>query len=213
MRAMSVWISFSMALFSSVGFAQDAFRVLDDVAEERLTDDDHTEAAASAEPVLQRSDASDAPQQVPVMRQVSAGVSAGTGALVVSLAGAGVAFAHAGLWSLTDVDVGGLVGASFVVLPLAGAAGGAALGAFPFVDPAGLLASMGVATGAAGLGALVGYGVGSVVAGEKAGQAVPAQNELTAVILTATALGAGVGAAVGAGATAPFFAIAEPLEE
>lgn len=149
-----------------------------------------------------------APKEMPraeLMKRVSAGVSAGCGALVVSLAGSGAAFAHAGLWTLAPTNMDVLVGLGFGLLPVVGAASGAALGSAPFVEPLGVAVSSGAAALGAGLGALTGLGLGSVFAGDQASTKMPAENAYSAVVLTTTTLVAGVGAATGAAIAAPFF--------
>lgn len=140
-----------------------------------------------------------------LMQRVSAGVSAGCGAFAVSLAGAGAAFAHAGLWSLAPTQMDVLVGLGFGLLPVVGAASGAALGSAPFVEPLGVAVSSGAAALGAGLGALTGFGLGGVFASDQTSRKVPAENAYSAVVLTSTVLFASVGAAAGAATAAPFF--------
>lgn len=162
---------------------------------------DHASASPAA-PVV-------APSPALQMKQISAGVSAGAGALVVGLAGAGAAFAHGGLWTLSPSDTSALVTAGFFVFPLVGAAGGAAIGAQPFVDRAGVAWTAGSALLGAGLGSLAGFGVGNALAGPRGAQPWPGENAYAAVTLTATMLGAGLGGGVAAGAAAPFFVVEE----
>lgn len=140
-----------------------------------------------------------------IMQRVSASVSAGCGAFAVSLAGAGAAFAHAGLWTLTPANMDGWVGLGFGVLPIIGAASGAALGSAPFVEPLGVAVSSGSAALGAGLGALTGFGFGALFAGDQASTKLPAENVYSAIVLTSTMLVASVGAAAGAAIAAPFF--------
>ena len=140
-----------------------------------------------------------------LMQRVSAGVSAGCGAFAVSLAGSGAAFAHAGLWTLAPTNMDLLVGLGFGLLPVVGAASGAALGSTPFVEPLGVAVSSGAAALGAGLGALTGWGLGSVIAGDQASTKLPAENAYSAIVLTTTTLVASVGAAAGAAIAAPFF--------
>lgn len=213
-------LSFACALlFTSLpALAQD--RLEDALPEEALLEGDAPAAADVDEEASPRAlddvdeaapaDAAQQAEPPPVMRQVSAGVSGATGALTGALVGAGVAFAHAGLWTLAGGDMSGLTGLGFALLPVVGAAGGALFGVFPFVEPIGLGVTAGGAAAGAGLGALLGFAIGAGIAGPSGGRKVPGENSWSAIALTATALGAGVGAAIGGGAAAPWFVLPGP---
>lgn len=182
------------------GTGADAETSADTPAEEAASDMTWDEA-----PTIDSAAAPTKLTRAELMQRVSAGVSAGCGAFAVSLAGSGAAFAHAGLWTLAPTNMDVLVGLGFGLLPIVGAASGAALGSAPFVEPLGVAVSSGAAALGAGLGALTGFGLGTVFAGDQASTKMPAENAYSAVVFTSTALVASVGAAAGAAIAAPFF--------
>lgn len=148
-------------------------------------------------------------------------VSAATSAALLAFAGTGVgvalAFTNGALWSLMPGANGSFrtievqVWLGFWTLPVMGAAGGAAFGALPYMDPLGVGVVSAASAAGAGLGALAGWGLGYGTAvllhGPAPGVAFPNTGKpaWSGTLGTGVLLGAALGAATGAAATAPFF--------
>lgn len=143
--------------------------------------------------------------------------SAATSAALMAFTGTGLgvaaAFTNGGLWSLApratfrSMELPLWLG--FWTLPALGAAGGSAFGALPFLEPAGVGIVSGSAVAGTGLGALLGLGVGYGLAvglhGPAPGVWFPntSRPEWSGTLATGILLGAGLGAAAGAGTAAP----------
>lgn len=205
----------ALALLPSLAFAQD-----DRISEEW---EDHGEATLEDDAPAPREDepapGEDAPaaalgEQPSPMLLASASTSAGLLAFAGTGLGVAMAFTNGALWSLLPAAPGNFgvistpVWIGFWTLPALGAVVGATAGAAAFVPPLGVFATAAGAAGGAGLGALIGWGVGAGSATLFAPPVpvrFPTDNPWSFVTATGILLGAGVGAAAGAAATAPFF--------
>lgn len=147
------------------------------------------------------------------MKVASAATSAALMAFTGTGLGVAAAFTNGGLWSLAprstfrSMELPLWLG--FWTLPALGAAGGSAFGALPFLEPAGVGIVSGSAVAGTGLGALLGLGVGYGLAvglhGPAPGVWFPntSRPEWSGTLATGILLGAGLGAAAGAGTAAP----------
>lgn len=184
----------------------------DEALELKDADDDARDTRALAPDA-----APSAGSEIETMTLVSAATSSGLLAFAGTGLGVALAFTNGALWSLMPNAQGDFdkielqVWLGFWTLPLLGGAGGAALGALPYVEPLGVAATSAAAAAGAGLGALLGWGVGYgaavVLHGPAPSVSFPntAKPAWSGTLGTGVLLGAALGAATGAAATAPFF--------
>lgn len=190
----------------------------DAILEDDSTLKDVDEPADEAERAPEASPASAAPAgDVETMKLVSAATSAGLLAFAGTGVGVALAFTNGALWSLLPNAQGNFrsvemqVWLGFWTLPVLGAAGAAAFGALPYMEPLGVGATSAAAAAGAGLGALAGWGIGYAAAvllhGTAPSVAFPNHHkpEWSGTLGTGILLGAAVGAATGAATIAPFF--------
>jgi hypothetical protein len=169
----------------------------------RNFDDDDAAAAAPAEGEMSHED---------VMKRVSAGTGAGTMAFIGTGVGVGAAISAGALAVLIDTLSNGgfngdwLIWLGFWTFPVFGAAGGAAYGAFNYVDPGAVGVTAGAAAGGAAVGALLGWGLGAALAFTTQPVGVfPGENGFTFAMATGIFLGTAAGAGAGAATAIPFF--------
>jgi hypothetical protein len=201
-------------------FAQDDGRLSDEWEDmgEATIDDEGASEAPPADPDVTDDQKEWAVAEAPdeeharTMHLVSAGASAGLLAFVGTGVGAAVAISHGALWTLAPNAPDIVIWLGFFAFPLAGAAGGAVAGGLPFNEPAYLAVTSGAAAAGAGLGALIGWGVGAAFALTSPPAPFPSESESTFKIAAGIIGGAAVGAGLGAAIAAPFMA-AKPWEE
>lgn len=207
-------LAFTVVAAAAPAFAQEEWQ---DLGEATLEDDglkDAEDEPALAPPPAQPPAASG---EIDSMKLVSAGTAAALLAFAGTGVGIGAAFTTGALFSLMPnantsfrvIEVP--VWLAFWTLPVMGAAGGAAFGALPYMEPTGVGVVSAAAAGGAGLGALLGWGFGfgiaSLLHGAAPGVAFPNTSKpaWSATMGTGVLLGAGLGAATGAAVAAPFF--------
>jgi hypothetical protein len=202
--------------------AQDEDRLLDDSWEDlgeaevagdagAPTENEELEGATDEQKQWAQADAPSDEHAV-TMNLVSAGTSAGLLSFVGTGVGVAAAISLGGLLSLAPSPPAIVLWLGFIGFPLAGTVGGAIAGALPFNEPAYLAVTAGAALAGAGLGTLIGWGVGAAAALTAPPRPFPSESEHTFKTLAGIFGGMAVGAGVGAAVAAPFMA-AKPWEE
>lgn len=208
-------LAFAVVVIAAApALAQDEWEDLGEASyeEDGLKDaDPEPVAPAPATPLA----AAPAPGDVETMKLVSAGTSAALLAFTGTGLGVALAFTNGALWSLmpnaTFKSMEVPIWLGFWTLPALGAAGGAAFGALPHMEPTGVGVVSAAAAGGAGLGALMGWGFGYGLAillhGPPPALLFPTTTKpaWSGTMATGILLGAGLGAATGAAVAAPFF--------